>query len=930
MALYNQLTNSIRLGQAKQDELARSIERGVAFFNQFNDSRMELAFSNFSEDMKKALYEVLFFLHVNDPKFENHTYTTLEIQRVEGRLQEVEVTQTANLYLEGCPAGVMGMESLSPRFQADFLAYIQEHLESELPVIEGFCPIFSVASLGSIGTIGHKQTASDLDLQVQYELSPFILEPQNLGDANLLEFSKGLIQYFGRIFAAKKKYTKEQLARPEIRAELVKYGKIHLKKRFPLLFKILILKEGGKVTAPQKIELIHEIVGASALYQKYCLKAKRLDMDQKLKERIGRIQTYVQEKYPKAEIYLFAYSNDNYRDGKHGTTLESKEASGSAYELILNYETLMPGIQFTPMIPVHFLMPEEVNSNRKQYERLIEYLRFHFIDLYDPYKRQMVDLGSTPPLTLDYMIAHSGAIYWESFKASSGNLPKAFLNLLRLEMLFDPRFNISIMELIKKPDQLDQYVQATEESAETDPVEEEEEADFFADYGILDAGNIMDEGAIMSEADSTGGMGLTEVFKMEERFKPLQEDPWWLRYKALKIGFSDACQTISDKSMRERISSIIDLGFALHIRISDVFAPPKKKAEVSYRDQVLRHFLERAFPLTQKVHLEHIFMGEVQAVSQFEAELKELFKASMTRVLKIVEKAEGQDQTNREEFKIWYHYYEKHFEPKANVIRPDILSHLKVARDRLKIGLDKSDGSWFFSSVQKKDAKDGNFSAEALEHLPSEVTLFRHRSFLHGIAHCIMNGYYGTFNKGTLFERDTQLELMATHLDLGKRSSNDYCYFTPDLIERLVSRIIKGFPPQEYDYRDCIYKEREVTEVLLCLNLLAFGRLTILYRDNLKVWYIDEFNHPKMEKDADQLYEAYDLQFSHRELLETLKHFFESQKIKLAAFPAGSMQFWMNPNSARTGHPSTKRKQKEEDLATEFKKAIFLQLTGPS
>ncbi|MDT8445912.1 MAG: hypothetical protein RRB13_03305 [bacterium] len=929
MALYNQLTNSIRLGQAKQDELSRAVERGAKFFKEFNDSRMQLAFSNFDEPMKKALYEILFFLHVNDPKFAQHKYTCVEIQKVDGRLKEVEVEKSAELYVEGCPAGVLGIHDLSPRFKEDFEAYITAEFGHDLPHIEGFLPIYSVASLGSIGTVGHKKGKSDLDLQVQYELAPFLFKQEELSDPKLFGYAKELIHYFGRVHGAKKKYKREDLKKPEVRSELMAAGKAHFKKRYPILFNTLVARTGsGKIAGSQKVELIHEIIGVASQYQKFCQKKERLDLDAVLKNRIHRIQTYIQEKFPDAEVYLFAYSNDDYRDGKHGTTLESKEASGSAYELILNYETLMPGIQFTPMIPIHFLMPDEVNSNRKQYEKLVNYLRFHFISIYDPFKRHLVDLGSTPPLTLDYMVAHSGAIYWESFKASSGNLPKALLNLLRLEMLFDSRFNISIMELIKEPERLDRYVLApdAEEVPAEEDAAEEEEADFFADYGILRTESHQDEGAIYSEEDFKGGLRSEELFKLEQRFQRLQEDPWWMRYKALKIGFAAAEERIPDQAERDLISEIIDLGFALHVRVSDVFGPPKKNLEMTYREQVLRQFLDKAFPMTQRVRLEHIFMGEVQAVDLFEEDLKRLFKNSMARVLKIVDESPGGDQTNRDEFRIWYHYYQKHFEPARNVVRPDILSHLKVARDRLQIGFDQDKRQWFFQSVQKKDAGQGNFSAEALEHLPEKVTLYRHRNFLHGIAHCMMNGYYGVFNKGTLFQRTTQLELVATNMNLGKRTANTFCYITPDLVERMVERVDRNFPPQEYDYRDCIYKEREITEVFICLNLLEFGSLTVMYRDNMKVWYVDQFDHPELEKAADDYYQAYDVLLGHAALFKTLRMFFKAQKFPLSAANQQKLTFWVNPHSARTGHPGNKPKQKEDDLAAMFKKAFFDQL----
>jgi len=918
MAIYQQLTNSIRLGPAKRDELSRAVERGSKFFHEFNESRLELAFSNFDLEMKKALYEILFFLHVNDPKYAALSYMTKEVQKVGGRLQEVEVPKTANLYLEDCPAGVVGIEELSPRFQGEFLDHLKTYLQTDLPQVEGPRPIYSVASLGSIGTIGHKKTASDLDLQVQYELGPFLIDPKEMDDAQLFDMSKALIHYYGRVFGTKQKYTKEQMATQETRALLMAKGKARFRQRLPHLYRVLVAREGGKITAQEKIELLEEVIYLVNTYQKFCLKTERTRKDKLLKTRIGRIQTYVQEKYPEAEVYLFAYSNDDYRDGKHGTTLESKEASGSAYQLILNYETLMPGIQFTPMVPIHFLMPEEVNSKRVQYERLVNYLRFHCLDLYDGMKERLVDLGSTPPLTLDYMIAHSGAVYWESFKASSGNLPKALLNLLRLEMLFDPRFNISIMELVKQPDRLNRYVQDLEPVAEEpEPQEEEEEGDFFADYGIVSGAQVEQEGEIMAEADFASGLSIAYVLKAEELFPRLKEDPWWLRYKALKIGFSAANQSVPSEEERDRISSIIDLGFALHIRISDVFGPAKKNQPISHRDQVLRYLLDKAFPMSKRVQLERIFMGEVVAVSKFEWELKSLFKSSLARVNQLVEQSEGSDQTNRDEYKIWYHYYEKHFEPKPEVVTPDILSHLKVARDRLRIG---------YKSIQKKDNKDEKFSAEALEHLPTEVTLFQHPDFLHGVTHCLMNGYYGVFSKGTLFERHTQVELAASNMDLGKRSANQYCYITPDLVERLIERITRSFPPQDYDYRDCIYKERVITEVMVCLNLLAYGRVSVLYRDNLKVWAVEFFDHPEVESGSDGFFEAYDLLFSHHGIIKSLQTFLDQQPFRHSGEGAGKLMFWVNPNSVKTGHPATKRKQKEEDLAADFEKAALKHL----
>ncbi|OGG98170.1 MAG: hypothetical protein A2508_04105 [Candidatus Lambdaproteobacteria bacterium RIFOXYD12_FULL_49_8] len=932
MSLYSQIAGSIRLGAAKKEELTRSVEKGGAFFEDFNESRLKLAFSNFSDDMKKALYEILFFLHVNNPRFKQHTYTTLEITKVEGTKKEVPVTKEVNLYLEGAPCGVEGIHQLSGQFKDDFQAFIQAELKSDVPAPEGFQPIYSVASLGSIGTIGHKIT-SDLDLQVQFELSPFLYREQDLTDEHLLKFGTGLIHYFGRVYAAKKKYTQKHLGDPKIKNEIVAAGKQDFKRRFPILYHALLIKKGEQFQVKQdkKIDLIHEIVAMVNLHRKYCLKAERQKNDGLLKKRIKGIQDYIQSKYPKAEIYLFAYSNDDYRDGKHGTTLESKEASGSAYELILNYEVLMPGIQFTPMVPIHFLMPPEVNANRNQYERLVNYLRYHFIDLYDPFGVRLVDLGSTPPLTQSYMVAHAGAIYWESFKASSGNLPKALLNLLRIEMLFDSRFDTSMIELIKDPHKLDTFVTGEEKmpgSGTLDTDENEKEEEFFNDYGVSYGEETSEEeDEILGEADFAAGLSVQEIFRMEDLYPLLTEDPWWLRYKALKIGFSEANRTVESAEERAAISATIDLGFALHIRISDVFAPPEKGKEMSHRDKVLRHFLEKAFPLSKRVRIEHIFMGEVQAVNLFEEELRSLFKGSMNRVNRMVEQSAETDKTNRDEYSIWYHYYQTNFDPKPNVVRLDILTHLKVARGRLQIGYDQNRKLWFFKSLQKGAAGDAkqNFSDEALEHLPDEVVLLEHPSFLHGIAHCIMNGYYGVFKKGTLYESHTQVEFSVAHMNLGKRSANEYAYLTPDLAVRMIEQIKEHFVPQTYDYRDCINKKREVTDIFICLSLLEFGSLSILYRDNMKVWYMDFFEHPELEEQADQLYEAWEVLLGHPVLAETIKGFFAAQNFRLTDLNKDRVAFWVNLNCARSGHGGIKQAKKEQDLAKHFKKEMVQQ-----
>ena len=89
-------------------------------------------------------------------------------------------------------------------------------------------------------------------------------------------------------------------------------------------------------------------------------------------KRLALIQKYIEDKFPKAEIYMFGMSLDMYRAGRYMSSLDFKESSGSAYELILNYETLMPGIQFTPGVPAHFCFPTAVNNDRQSRRILMD------------------------------------------------------------------------------------------------------------------------------------------------------------------------------------------------------------------------------------------------------------------------------------------------------------------------------------------------------------------------------------------------------------------------------------------------------------------------------------------------------------------------------------------------------------------------------
>jgi len=938
VALIDQLKNSIQLDERRKSELAAAVASGTEFFQNFNDSRMELAFSLFSEDMKKALFEIIFFLHVNDPKFKEHKFITTRIEKVHDVPKEVPYEETVNLYVENAPAGVVGIGDLSPIFRNQFEKFVHTEMDSITLEEPGFAPIFSIASLGSIGTVSHKQTASDLDLQVQYELEPFLFDSENLSDQQIKLKAGALVEFFSSKFRVINKYTREDLNQESVKHQIAKAGHQNFKSRFPLTYDIVVQGKQPILKAvlgnqPSRQRLAEEIIGMVKLHSKICQKKERSEREKLLKEKIQRIQRYIQKKYPKAEVFLFAYSNDDYRAGKHGTTLESKEASGSAYELILNYEVLMPGIQFTPMIPIHFLMPPSVNADQEGYSRLVDCIRSGFVNIYDQNRARLVDLGATPPLTSDYMVAHSGAMYWESFKASSGNLPKATLNLLRLEMLFDPRFNSSIIELIKDPKKLDKFSGSmvgeeaeVQEDADDDVEEYVEYDDFYDDYGIevqLKKSKEDEEEEVLGEEDYPGGLPIDEVLRIEKKFPTLRQDPWWLRYKALKIGFGPENKKIIDQREKDLISRIIDLGFALHMKIQDIFQKVKEREKlVTYREKVLGTLLKKAFPVSKRRYLEHIANGEVGSVINFEKDLKFLFERSMKRIQQYVDEYGGEDKTNQEENRIWYYYYEKNFNPPANVVRRDILTDLKVPRGRLQIGINNK-RRWFFRSIQKSTLESRYDTFGQLDHLPEEVDLFEHSSFLHGIAHCILNGYYGVLNKGTLKESRTHLEYSVGHTEVGKRSADKWAYIRPDIVDRLVDSIDHAFPPQEFDFRDCIYKEKEIVNVFVCLNLLEYGRVSFMYRDNMKTWYVDEIDHPAVEAKAQEIYQNIGMFFDNTEIRGTILQFFKNNQIDINHPGETGISFWVNPNSLHTHHPADKYAQKERELARDYQNMIL-------
>ncbi len=199
-----------------------------------------------------------------------------------------------------------------------------------------------------------------------------------------------------------------------------------------------------------------------------------------------------------------------------------------------------------------------------------------------------------------------------------------------------------------------------------------------------------------------------------------------------------------------------------------------------------------------------------------------------------------------------------------------------------------------------------------------------HTSFLSGLAECILNGFYGVMNEGTLKETATVIEFDAKMMDLGNRIDNTMAFVRPDNVHRVLNRIIDAFPHRPYHYMDCINKKREVIELIVFLNLCKFGRLSFLYRDNLHTWYCDEFDHAELFSNAPNLHHSPKGMFTAKPLHVTLAKFLKAKGIDPGRV---ALDCWVNPNSVATNHSLQQAAAKERDLAQAFT-SIITQVHG--
>lgn len=873
--------------------LQTGFEKGSGLFRQFNECRLGLAFKSFDESMKIALYEIIYLLHVNDTFMEEITFRGTKTEK----LKTKPVTHKFNLYVKGAPCGVAGIDDLPDLFRNQFKEHVLKTFGQNCIPKTDKPPITGIFSIGSIGTIGHKHLSSDLDLEILYRLDPFLMDTHNWTNKTFLEALMNEVRYGMKVIQKKQGIAANKRINAKLKEKIKKVALADVAKRFPHLSNHLIkkkvdyLKEIGKnPKSPAKGRIIDEIIELMTRNSTF-FPEKSKAQEILLKEKIGKIQDYIETRYPEAEVYLFPLSETDMKRGYFGSTIDSKESSGSAYEKIMTYDTLMPGVYYTQTIPAHFLFPKEVNTD-KQYKKVLNYIRFNLLDsIYADQKTNLMDQGPTSDLQTEYVARHLGAVYWESFKASFGNLPKALLNLFRFEMFFEKKVARTVIQLIKEPTAINAF--AAEKS---------------------------DENCILPRQKFLPFWALVEI---EEKFPLLLFDPWWVRYKALKIGYGEKINVAKiSKEEQERISYMLDLAFALHIRLSDVFtkAGSTKKFEL-YREKVLKEFLELAFPpgTTKRKQVEQIFIGEVSAVNLFENEMRKLFKKSIKRVRKKVTAIGIEDAINqRKEFQIWFHYYETNFETKSYEIHRSILNHLKVPRGRVQIGHIVDEG-WFFKSLQMESSLGKRFDMfNIIDQLPPQVDLIKKVPFLYGLAHCIFNGYYGILYKGTLKEKKTSLEFAAKHMNLGNKTDNQLAYIHPGQVEKMMNMIVDFFPYKKVDHRECL-KGTKITELLIFFNLIHFGRLSFLYRNNLGSIYCIDKDHPDIYKSSEKMSHNYSATFQAQSLNETLQNFFIDNDIDINDIKLG---VWVNTNSFETNHPIRNVALKKKDIEEDFLKQV--------
>ena len=232
-----ELASLLRQGVTLQAErvamLKDSLAKGLGFFERYNDARLKLAFAYFDRPMREAFFEILYLLHANSP----------DLAAMAPPAGGKGPAEAVDLYVEGCPAGVAGMDRLSKVYRQEFLDYVRKTFNTQPGVPAHAAPVVTLQSIGSIGTVGHKSGESDLDLQVIYNLTPAPPDAAHWGNREFLQAMRSECDWWARQLPAMEKIGPEKAAEPALAAQIRAKAERTVASNYPGLYAYLWKRE---------------------------------------------------------------------------------------------------------------------------------------------------------------------------------------------------------------------------------------------------------------------------------------------------------------------------------------------------------------------------------------------------------------------------------------------------------------------------------------------------------------------------------------------------------------------------------------------------------------------------------------------------------------------------------------------------------------
>ena len=135
-ALAQLISQEIKLQPEREAILKQGLVEGMEFYHEYNEARLDLAFESFDPEMRMALFELIYLLHTNGPSLSEvaylGTYLDTTTDDSNGTSRQVEGKRMMNLYVEGAPHGIKGLQTFSPVFNEDFRKYVSNEFGGPL------------------------------------------------------------------------------------------------------------------------------------------------------------------------------------------------------------------------------------------------------------------------------------------------------------------------------------------------------------------------------------------------------------------------------------------------------------------------------------------------------------------------------------------------------------------------------------------------------------------------------------------------------------------------------------------------------------------------------------------------------------------------------------------------------------------------------